>query len=287
MNSLFSKLSKLLILIFLVYACSDDEFNSFSDRQKKQETSSDDGNKAVGDDNNPSSAVGDDNNPNNSINEGADNGSIAQKGKSLDLYFIIDISGSLGQSGPLGVSVGNDPNCLRYDGLIKFKNNLTNHLGKDGDVRATFVLFSSEAEVLATIDDFLAYENTNFENTYKDSICKTGGQTNPSDAFKLTTNTYKKLDAITTKDMASVLFFTDGQPNRGLSKLDQRIAEMKENFGDKIFSVFLFAENFFADFLGTTTLPLDFLNSISGSEERVKKANKAEELGDVISEFIK
>ena len=191
------------------------------------------------------------------------------------------------------MSVGNDPNCLRYDGLIKFKNNLTNHLGKDGDVRATFVLFSSEATVLATIDDFLAYENTNFENTYKDSICQTGGKTNPSDAFKLTTNTYKNLNAVTTKDTASVLFFTDGQPTEGKSTLDQRITEMKENFGDKIFSVFLFS-NTFTDFFGVpvpedlvTEEPLQFLKDLSGSEERVKKANKAEELGDLISEFIK
>ena len=193
--------------------------------------------------------------------------SIAKRGKSLDLYFVMDVSGSL---------LNNDPYCQRFSGVNEFRKSLRNTLGESADVRTSWVFFNDEVETLPTTNDFLKLSDRAFTETYRSKICKRYGGTNPGAAFDRAISTLSENNGKTRKDMQSVLFFTDGLPTQELYLLERRTRNIGIIFQKRIFSVILG---------GGTPEALDFLRSVSG--EKIKQVGDSARIGDAINSFLK
>lgn len=237
---------------------------------------------------------------------GAD--TIAAVGRSLDLYLVMDKSGSLED---------NDRDCLRFEALSSFKKELRTFLGENGDVRASIIQFSERGSFLATIDNFLSISPESFAADFRRDICESDGHTNPSDAFDITLSTFSSLKE-NPKDMASVLFFTDGLPNRRTDVLPQKVNEMKAAFGEKIFSILLWPKegvNMERTFGqrgsiiviqgnqggNNQILPINqeqgpkfdqdgipsFIRDLSVKDSRIKKVNEANGIGKALTDFLR
>lgn len=282
-----------LLTILLTIGCSDTEFNSKQMKRNVSEAASNDGDAngtyrdgydnlggdgksdALGSDSGMgNSSTGGDGSDTSSL--GVDSGSLAEKGKSLDLYFMVDVSGSL---------KGTDPDCDRWDAILDFKKELTDFLGIDGDVRTTFIKFSDKAKHFGTINDWLGMSDGDFKNDYKSDICDRSGNTNTSDALEETVNEYKNLKS-DPKDVHSALLFTDGIPTKGKDQLDKRIDELKDNFGKKIFSVLLWNELGGASRTDKSEAE-KLLRKVTGSSGRVKSVDDPSGIGKAIADFLK
>lgn len=292
------------LTLSLGFGCSQTDFNASGNLRKDTDQNSSmdgsqGGNQNIGDygslgdiegaggsDTNGGSA-GMDGSTDGSSSSGADGSvtgsadSLAQKGKSLDLYFIIDVSGSLSRT---------DPDCDRLDALLDFKSELTKYLGDTEDVRASFVRFNDKARFMGTIDDYLGLSKSDFKDKFKDDICDDEGKTNTADAFEETVDKYNDLKS-SPKDTRSAILFTDGMPTKGEDQLDRRIDEMKDVFGKKIFSVLLWddsaASSGIFSALGSKDKAQKFLKKATGSSDRVKSVDDPSGIGKAIADFLK
>ena len=210
---------------------------------------------------------------------------FASKGKSLDAYFIIDVSGSLER---------NDPGCERYNAFFEFRRSIASLLGSNGDVRANIILFSEQARFHSTNDQFIQMSDSDFESTYRRTICSAQGETNPGDAFTLTKSKAEELMNTSKKDLKSVLFVTDGMPTIGTSdQILSRADSLKELFKSRVFSVLLDPGQVLRR--GTITIPgmqtfplspSDFLEYVSGSKDRVRSVSNSNELSEAYKSFL-
>jgi hypothetical protein len=210
---------------------------------------------------------------------------FAAEGKSLDAYFIIDVSGSLEE---------NDPDCDRYSAFLEFRNSLESFLGPAGDVRASLVLFSERPRFHSTNDQFIQMGESDFESTYRRAICFAQGETNPGDAFSLTKAKAEEIMASGKKDLQSVLFVTDGMPTIGTAdQILARADSLKDLFQSRVFSVLLdpgqVLQRRTSRTLGSQAFPLsptEFLEYVSGSKDRVRSVSNSSELSAAYNSFL-
>ena len=123
------------------------------------------------------------------------------------------------------------------------------------------------------------------KDKYKDKLCKRDGRTNLANGFKETVNEYKRNKDKGEKDIASVLLFTDGVPTKNTESTDDRIDQMRDNFDEKrLFSLLLWESD-----AGATpkSAAIKVLKKFTGSDDRIKEADKAEDLASKISDFLK
>lgn len=283
----------LVLCIFVMFGCADAKFQSGQSSKDGPESSP--GEVSTETKSVPSEDLKKENFPSAET--------IAAQGKSLDLFFVIDHSGSLGQ---------NDPDCSRFEAISEFRKRLVSHLGDAGDARASFILFSDVAKFHATIDDFLRMTTEEFKSTFRSHICQNEGSTNPSAAFEITMSKAEELRVDKPKDMSSVLFFTDGLPNLDTKVLDKKINAMKSIFEGNIFSVLLWPndagisadqikaneiqailngsiENIGSEeLLGIDSKGIPtFIRNLSGKDSRIKRVGEASDLGTAIIDFIR
>ena len=197
---------------------------------------------------------------------------IAEKDKSLDLYFTIDVSDSLGNT---------DPSCERLNAILGFKEGLVDFLGENGNVRAHFVKFSHKASYFGTEENFLSISNTNFKEKYKDDICNIDGGTNTSAGLQETIDQY---NITTPNDLSSAIILTDGSPTLGKDSLPQTTKELQRLFGERIYGVLLYNSTALNS---VPTYSKNKLAEITGDPERVKSVTKAAEITDALKWFLK
>jgi hypothetical protein len=233
---------------------------------------------------------GSDGNDNNSDGNSSNNGSnnqakpdeFAAKNKSLDAYLLVDTSESLEQT---------DRDCKRYDAVKSFKNSLATYLGSTGDARVTLILFNTSARFHSTANDFLKLSDSEFSSRYRSSLCQTTGQTNASAGFELVLSKSNELMANSKKEVASVLFFTDGLPNQDKDSTLKNADRLKQKFNSRIFSVYLDGNPYgaAAPYILPSAFPLppeEFLNYVSGSNSRVRKVSDASGLAASMTSFL-
>lgn len=202
--------------------------------------------------------------------------SIAEKGKSLDLYFTIDVSDSLKKT---------DTNCDRLTAILDFKDALISYLGKDGDVRANFVKFSTGASYFGTEKDFLTISNSNFKAKYQKEICEVKGGTNTAAGLEETMELYRMNNG-SQKETSSVIVLTDGSPTIDKILVPDRAAELQGLFGEQIYGVLLYKESPLRP-SGPPQIGLDGLVRITGDAERVTSVSEANEIGKAVAWFLK
>lgn len=207
------------------------------------------------------------------VNGVQDSNLFAVKGKSLDVYFVIDASDSLRS---------NDPNCLRFTAFQLFQEELKKLLGPTGDVRASLILFANTAKLHSTQNDFLKLTATEITTLYKSSICSNSSGTNATAALSLAVLTSQKLQATGKKDVSSALFFTDGRPSGGLTtELMKASDSIKASFPSHVYGLFLNKST------TQDTTALDFVISVAGSKDRVRSTLDPTGLSASILSFIK
>ena len=205
---------------------------------------------------------------------------FATKNKSLDAYLLVDTSGSLEFS---------DRECKRYDAVKSFKNALSTFLGTTGDARVTLILFSKSARFHSTTDDFLKLSDSDFSNRYRSALCEHSGNTNASDGFKLVLSKSDEVMGSGKKDVASVLFFTDGLPTEDKDNTLSNADRLKAKFNSRIFSVYLDGNGNGSTFQLPSAFslpPEEFLKYVSGSSNRVRKVSDPSGLGASMTSFL-
>ncbi|MFZ9521229.1 MAG: vWA domain-containing protein [Silvanigrellaceae bacterium] len=223
---------------------------------------------------------------------------IAAPGQSLDLYAIVDISGSLGKT---------DPNCTRFEALKTFFKELKTTLGENTDARLTLTVFSSQARFVGTDEGFLKFSDAEIDAKYRPSICVSSGSTNISRAFALTKDAAVGLMKTSPKKVSSVLVFSDGMPTDMPLPIDAA-AQLRSVFPDRVFGVLLGEVNVSGSptsggvitvggitvVTGPTTgtgsvtaSPEAFMNQVTDSPDRVRRVNKATDLASALSSFLK
>lgn len=224
----------------------------------------------------------DDSASNGGSNNQAKPDEFAAKNKSLDAYLLVDTSESLEQT---------DRDCKRYDAVKSFKNSLATYLGSTGDARVTLILFNTSARFHSTANDFLKLSDSEFSNRYRSSLCQTNGQTNASAGFDLILSKSNELMATSKKDVASVLFFTDGLPTQDKDNTLKNADRLKQKFNSRIFSVYLDGNPFGAalPYILPSQFPLppeEFLKYVSGNNSRVRKVSDASGLAASMTSFL-
>lgn len=210
---------------------------------------------------------------------------FAKKGQSLDAYLVVDVSGSLKNS---------DLGCLRFEAIKSFKNSLKQLLGDSGDARVSLVTFSDTADFKSTSNDFIQLTDDEFRLRYYSDICRREGSTNPAAAFDLTVQKMEELQNVEKKKVTSVLFFTDGVPTVGTSQQILLSADaLKAKVNSRVFSILLGSENPSGNSNIPTNIvktpiidPLEFVNYVAGSADRVKSVSNAEALKQAFLAFL-
>ncbi|NBW82681.1 VWA domain-containing protein, partial [bacterium] len=211
-----TRITALGLMLSLMTSCGDASYSSSGPENPKGKTGAANA-EGVGK-NNKTTATG----------EGVGN-KIAAAGMSLDLYAIVDISGSLNRT---------DRNCTRFEALKTFFKELKTTLGENPDARLSLTVFSSQATFVGTDDSFLKLSDAELDAKYRSTICLSNGDTNISKAFTMTKDVAENLIRTSPKKVSSVLIFTDGMPTDMPQPIDAA-ALLRSVFPDRVFGVLL------------------------------------------------
>ncbi|NBX18496.1 MAG: VWA domain-containing protein [Proteobacteria bacterium] len=206
---------------------------------------------------------------------------FAEAGKSLDVHAIFDTSGSLTEG-----QFATDPNCLRFEAFKTFVRALKNKLGSGADARLSITTFNSSAEFRGTHEGFLNLSNDEFNRKFKSKICASSGKTNVTDAFRVAINEARPLLKNSPKQVASVLFFSDGNPTVGSDNEALAKAEvLRELFSNRVFGIKLTGKA-----LTVMGVPVDmtdnFMKKVVGSKKRLKEVQDAADLASTMLSFL-
>lgn len=206
-----------------------------------------------------------------------DDSLFASSGNSLDAYLVVDVSGSLKD---------NDPQCLRYEGIKKFRRLIMNIVGSNADARATLVTFAKNAKFNFTDNDFLKTTDSDFDLRYRDIICSESSGTNTKESFDVAIAVASELMKKSPKDKVSMLLFTDGEPTVGTEDdLLSSTEKLKNTFPNRIFSLLLGSPSEKGKVLKNYT-PVQFMELVSGSPQRTKQVLKVEDIDSAFNSFL-
>jgi hypothetical protein len=182
--------------------------------------------------------------------------------------------------------LGTDPKCLRYSAFKTFVGALKTKLGAGADARLSITTFNSNASFKGTHEDFLDLRESDFDQKFKKIICKSDGMTNVAEAFKVAAEEAEPLLANSPKQVASVLFFSDGNPTRGSMEDTFKNAEkLRRLFNNRVFGIRLTGPQMLV--LG---IPIDrtdeFMKKVIGSKERVRQVNDAGDLAATMTSLL-
>lgn len=168
---------------------------------------------------------------------------FAKAGKSLDLYFIMDKSGSL-YVDPVTQkqNSGSDVECKRFDALQALLNSLRGKLKSGEQVRMTIVTFSRRGSQLGTLDDVLNQSQEQIRDKFRAGICDNPDfqTTNYERGISLTLQSFETNTASKKLDLQSVVFFSDGAAkDTNTDMLEQSISRLNTAFPQRIYGVLL------------------------------------------------
>jgi hypothetical protein len=218
----------LLPMPVVIPSCSDSNFKSEAAAPKQPSAG---GNQSpVEDGNNPQ--------PANTPEPG-----FAKAGKSLDLYVIMDKSGSLYVDPTTQkMGSGSDVECKRFDALLQLVDSLKTKLNSNEQVRLTVVTFSKDAQPLGSLDQVLSLQRQQIIEKFRAGVCDnpdydtTNYERGISSALQShSANTNRKK-----LDLESVVFFSDGAARDTDSrKLEEAVTQLNTRFQGRIYGVLL------------------------------------------------
>lgn len=227
---------------------------------------------------------------------GETTGKFVQPGKSLDLYVIMDRSGSLFvDPSTRATGSGSDPDCKRFDAFLQLVEGLRGVLKNKEQVRMTVVTFNNYATTLPVSDSLLTMSNSEIESLYKRGVCfEPKGLLGTEYALGINRalSEYHKLNLIKKLDLQTVLFFSDGAArDESPEQLKNAISSLNQTFSQRIYGVLLGAttdkctlETTEGEQMSTTECMMEVAG---GASERVIQVETADALAAAITGLIK
>ena len=168
---------------------------------------------------------------------------FAKAGKSLDLYVIMDKSGSLYVDPTTQVmGSGSDVECKRFDALLELVESLKTKLKANEQVRLTLVTFSKEARLLGSLDQLLSQTRPQITQKFRAGVCDNPDYDTTNYERGISTALQSRSANILSKrlDLESVVFFSDGAARDSDSqKLEQAVSQLNVTFQNRIYGVLL------------------------------------------------
>ena len=220
-------------------------------------------------------------------------GEFFKKGQSLDLYVVMDKSGSLWEY--LG-SVGSDPECLRLNALLDLVEGLRGQLNQKEQVRLNVITFGTVATPVGNISDSLSMTRAELELRLRSAICE------PPPPFDRSTIYASALDLISAQlgeqrgikklDVETAIFFSDGAAkDMRESELRESIAKFNASFPKRAYGVLL-GETVdrcnIRDASGERLSTIDCIGEVVGGDQtRVVQAANAAKLSETMIQLLK
>ena len=215
-----------------------------------------------------------------------------QAGKSLDLYVIMDKSGSLFKDpmSPLP-GTGSDPNCKRFDGLLDLVDSLKTKLKANEEVRLTVVTFAEKRTLLGSLENVLKLSRDDVSNKFRFGTCNTpDGTTNYAEGIEGILSEFAKNSARKKLDLESVVFFSDGAAKDDENTLRAAIDKLNNTFPRRTYGVLLGQTNDTCSLTGATGSKLstaDCMALVVGADlSKVLKVGDANGLSEALSGLI-
>lgn len=169
---------------------------------------------------------------------------FVQIGKSLDLYVIMDKSGSLyiDPSTPDVMNSGSDVSCKRFDALLKLVDTLRGKLTQGEMVRLSLVTFSREGAQLGTLNNVINLSRQTIDSKFRAGVCDKPDYetTNYERGISLALDSYANNKAQKKLDVESIVFFSDGAAkDENTQVLENSIARLNSVFPRRIYGVLL------------------------------------------------
>ncbi|MEY2988373.1 MAG: hypothetical protein RJB13_1894 [Pseudomonadota bacterium] len=173
-------------------------------------------------------------------------GEFFKKGQSLDLYIVMDKSGSLWEyrSNDDKKFPGSDPQCLRLLALVDLIEKLGAELNNGEEVRLNVVTFGSFATNVGSIRNPASMGRENLASVLKDDICSKPNKENRDTIYSkalekisLTLSEQRKVEKM---DVETAIFFSDGAArDENTDDLKNAIAEFNSAFPNRAYGVLL------------------------------------------------
>ncbi|MEN9811121.1 MAG: hypothetical protein RLZZ488_2688 [Pseudomonadota bacterium] len=168
---------------------------------------------------------------------------FAEEGRTLDLYVVMDKSGSLYvDPATQRMNSGSDPTCKRFDALLALVDSLRGKLKSNEQVRMTLVTFSKSAKSLGTMDGVLAQSREQISRKFRAGVCDNPDYdtTNYERGISTALQEYAANLSTGKLDLESVVFFSDGAAkDRDAGLLEQSIRRLNTAFPSRIYGVLL------------------------------------------------
>jgi len=169
---------------------------------------------------------------------------FAPAGKSLDLYIVMDKSGSLwvDPTPPSSIGSGSDPSCKRMDALLDLLAALRTKLKSGERVRINIATFGNKGKSLGSFDNVLGKSNKEIESNFRDGICGFPGElesTNYAQGIKIALNDYSNNKGAGKFNLETTLFFSDGAAKDSRQDLTDAINKLNSTFPNRVYGILL------------------------------------------------
>lgn len=168
---------------------------------------------------------------------------FATAGKTLDLYLIMDKSGSLYiDPSTQQPNSGSDVACKRFDAMLDLVDSLRTKLNSNEEVRMTVVTFSSGARNLGTMNSVLSQTRKDVSSKFRAGVCDNPDYdtTNYERGISVALQGHEENLREKKLDMESVVFFSDGAAKDKDSRiLEESMRRLNSTFASRVYGVLL------------------------------------------------
>lgn len=221
-------------------------------------------------------------------------GEFFKPGNSLDLYIVMDKSGSLFRdpSTPFTENTGSDPQCKRFDALLDMVDTLRTVAVQKEEIRLSVVTFGSKSRSLGTLEDVLASTRAQIDEKLREGICEFRGieSTHYAKGISASLSQYAANKERKKLNLESVLFFSDGAAKDATDELKEQIARLNSAFPNRVFGVLLGNTSDSCSLSDDANKPLSttecLLEVVGKAEQRLIKAADAAGLSNAMKSLL-
>jgi uncharacterized protein YegL len=220
-------------------------------------------------------------------------GEFFKKGQSLDLYIVMDKSGSLWE---YQGSEGSDPNCLRLNALLNLVDGLRTQLNQKELVRLNVITFGSRATNVGSISDLLSMSKSELDDRLRSAVCDKPSSSNRStiysNALNLISEQLKTQRELKKMDVETAIFFSDGAAkDEDANELRSAIVEFNKSFPKRAYGVLLGETADTCKIENASGEPLSTIDCITevvgGDPTRVVQSASAQKLSETMIQLLK
>lgn len=224
-------------------------------------------------------------------------GEFFKQGKSLDLYVVMDKSGSLwgGWSLETGTIKASDPDCLRLEALLDLVDKLKGFLTQKEAVRLNVITFGTTAATAGNITNALSLSRAELDARLRAPVCDKppleDRSTMYSDALELI-STELAVQRVKQKfDVETAIFFSDGAAkDLDENRLSQSIQTFNSAFPKRSYAVLLGKTNDNCNITKSDGDKMSTLECITevvgGDNERVVQSDDASKLSTSMIQLL-